>query len=84
MGDFFYVLQEGKGPTLDDHLNALDMYVKAPIELAFNSLKENIDGSISECESEAINQSLCTISAALITWGLIDERIMADLQRARL
>ena len=76
MRDFYYKLEEGKGPTMEDHLNALDLYVKSPIELAFNTLEETVD--VGGPDREEINNSFCTIQAALIAWEKIDAQMIAD------
>jgi len=80
MRDFYYKLEPGNGPSMDDHLNALDSYVKSPIILAFDILTEAVD--VSGQKADEINNCLLTIQGALITWEKIDAQMLADSVKA--
>lgn len=79
MKDCYYKLEEGEVPSAGDHMDALDMYVRAPIELAYGVLEEVVD--VTGPHQDEINNSLSTIRAALLTWNQIDEQMMADRAR---
>lgn len=81
MRDYYFKPVEGKLPSMMDHLNALDYYVKGPLALALDTLTETIEPSGEG--GEAINQSLAVIHAALVTWGKIDREMMDHQDRVR-
>jgi hypothetical protein len=81
MIDYYYKLDEGKGPTIDDYRTALRYNVKYPINLALDVL-EDITLPEDEHERDKSNGAICTLQAALIAWEQIDKAIMADLDKA--